>query len=215
MDYSNGKIYRLVCNVSGKQYIGSTTQPLSKRKNKHKTDFNHYKKGQFNYITSFMIIEGGNYDIFLIENYPCQSKEQLHARERHFIETTECVNKYIPTRTKQEWTKDNEEKIAEYKKEYYEENKDRLKTIMKENYEKNKDRYNEQQREYYKENKEKLIERIKRNYEKHKEKYNEKRKEKVECECGSTVRKDKLNLHLKTKKHKNYLSSLSLKISSS
>lgn len=30
--YENGKIYRLVCNITGLNYYGSTCQPLHKRK---------------------------------------------------------------------------------------------------------------------------------------------------------------------------------------
>ena len=31
-ELSNGKIYCLICNISGKKYYGSTTQTLMKRK---------------------------------------------------------------------------------------------------------------------------------------------------------------------------------------
>jgi hypothetical protein len=37
-------------------------------------------------------IEHGNYNIILIENFPCDSKDQLHARESHFTQTIQCVN---------------------------------------------------------------------------------------------------------------------------
>ena len=42
MDYKNSKIYRIVCNTTNKQYIGSTTQPLFKRLSKHKCNYNEY-----------------------------------------------------------------------------------------------------------------------------------------------------------------------------
>ena len=39
-----------------------------------------------------------NLEIFLIESYPCNSKDELIARERYYIETMECVNKTMKQR---------------------------------------------------------------------------------------------------------------------
>ena len=36
VNYQNAKIYRIVCNVTGKQYIGSTVSNLSTRLSQHK-----------------------------------------------------------------------------------------------------------------------------------------------------------------------------------
>ena len=94
MDYKNGKIYRLVCNVSGKQYIGSTTQSLTKRLWCHKNHFKSWKDGKHDYVKAFQIIENDDYDIILIEDYPCQSKNELERRERYWIETLECIKIY-------------------------------------------------------------------------------------------------------------------------
>ena len=95
--YANGKIYRIVSNVSNKQYIGSTIENLSKRIYAHKHPSNK---------TSSKVIfqEDGieNCKIILIENYPCLSRDQLLMRERHFIESMDCVNKVCPIRTKEE-----------------------------------------------------------------------------------------------------------------
>lgn len=102
MDYSNGKIYKLVCNTTGLQYIGSTTQPLFKRKHYHKLHYRTWLNGKSGFITSFKIIENNNYDIVLILEYPCENKIQLHRKEREYIESLECVNKYIPNRTAEE-----------------------------------------------------------------------------------------------------------------
>lgn len=124
MDYKNGKIYRLVCNVSGKQYIGSTTQTLTKRKCCHKSDYKKWKNGNHNYIKSFDILQNDDCDIILIENYPCQSKNELERRERYWIENMVCVNKNIPGRTQEEWKGENKEKLKEYAKQYYGDNKE-------------------------------------------------------------------------------------------
>ena len=42
MDYKNGKIYKIVSDLTDKIYIGSTTQPLYKRHSKHKGNYKQY-----------------------------------------------------------------------------------------------------------------------------------------------------------------------------
>jgi hypothetical protein len=177
-DYSKSKIYKIYCNITGETYYGSTVQPLHKRVGAHKANFDRWKNGKTNYVKSYDIIERGDYDYSLVENYPCDSKEQLHSRERYWIENFECVNKCIPGRTKKEYRDVNKEKIAEQNKEYREQNKGKIK-------------------EYREQNKEK----IKEYREQNKEKIEERRKQKIVCECGSEVRKDSMHRHLKTKKH--------------
>lgn len=93
IDYKNGKIYRIVCNLIGKQYIGSTCQNLSHRLQNHKNHYIEYLKGKYRWTTSFSIIENNDYDIVLVEDCNVENKEQLHQRERHYIESTENVNK--------------------------------------------------------------------------------------------------------------------------
>lgn len=101
--YQRGKIYKLVCNKTGKVYYGSTCEKrLSIRKAKHKNNYKNYLAGKTNFTTSFNIIENNDYDIVLVELYPCQIKDELLARERFFIENNECVNKSIPGRSQKE-----------------------------------------------------------------------------------------------------------------
>ena len=68
--YKNGKIYRIVCNITGEQYIGSTCKTLKQRLQQHKASYKCYKGGKGNYITSFKILENDNCAIVLIEDYP-------------------------------------------------------------------------------------------------------------------------------------------------
>lgn len=121
-DYSKGKIYRLVCNITGKQYIGSTTNTFPQRLYGHKSEYNKWKEGGRHYYSSFQIVENGNFEMVLIENYPCADKHELESRERYWIETLECVNMFIPTRTREECVKqyyqDHKAEIAEQKKDY-------------------------------------------------------------------------------------------------
>jgi hypothetical protein len=106
-DYSRGKIYKIVCRKTGLQYFGSTTEPtLARRLVFHVRSFKHWKKNNFNFITSFTILEENDYYIELVELVPCSSNDELKVRERFYIQNNECVNKNIPGRTKEEWYKD-------------------------------------------------------------------------------------------------------------
>ena len=158
--YEKAKIYKLIDNTNGNIYIGSTIQSLANRKSKHKQIKNKCK--------SKLIIDNGDYDMILIENYPCSSKEELIARERYFIENIECINKNIPGRTKKElqnynkeWYNDNKERILkkakekikteerkEYEIKYANENKDLINTKSKEWYKNNKDKKKEYDKKY-------------------------------------------------------------------
>ena len=100
MNYKNGKIYKIICNITGKQYIGSTTQTLGQRLTKHRGYYrSRLKDPSMKSITSWEIMENGDYTIILIQDYPCDRKEQLLMRERFFIENMDCVNKLCPIRT--------------------------------------------------------------------------------------------------------------------
>ena len=123
IDYSKGKIYKIVCNTTGLIYVGSTIQKLCERLRGHRSQYKLYLQGKEGFYTSFDIIKNNNYQIILIENCPCDSKEELHREERKYIENIECVNKIIPTRTEKEHYQDNKDKI----KEYYQDNKNKIK----------------------------------------------------------------------------------------
>ena len=115
-DYKNGKIYKIVDNTSDMVYIGSTCQTLAQRLAKHRSSYASWlrDKKTENGLSSFKIIANGDYDIILIEYYPCESKEELHSRERYWIESFECVNKIRPTRTRKEYYEENREAIKAY-----------------------------------------------------------------------------------------------------
>jgi hypothetical protein len=58
----------------------------------------------------------------LIELFSCNSKDELTARERFYIDTIPCVNHCL--QSKKEWCEANKEAIAEQRKNYYEANKE-------------------------------------------------------------------------------------------
>jgi len=160
-DYSKAKIYKIYSYENDDVYYGSTCETLSRRMAGHRRHFKMYKNGKYYYITSFKILELTTAKIELVENYPCNSKEQLLQREGFYIRNNDCINKYIPDRTKKEWVEDNKDKIKEYKKEYYKDNKEQIKEQQKEynkEYrESNKDKIKEQKKEYRQRKKEQAL----------------------------------------------------------
>jgi hypothetical protein len=176
--YQNSKIYKLVSPHTDEIYIGSTTQRLCHRLSGHKSDCKKIK----NKSTSSKLFELGEVKIILIEECPCDNKEQLLKRERHHIENNKCLNKCIPGRTVKEYYDDNKEKI----KEYYQNNKEKIKEYSQEYRENNK-----YDKKYYEKNKDKIIKR---------------KSEKATCDCGSTFRRNDKTRHEKTIKHQSYLS---------
>ena len=108
-------------------YIGSTCEPtLSRRLANHICDYKKYLEGKKANITSFQIFDNNNYDIILIENYPCERKDELHARERYYIESLKCVNKQFPGRTQKEYREVNKEDKKQYDAQYRNENKEAI-----------------------------------------------------------------------------------------
>ena len=102
--FSQGKIYVLICLLTGLRYIGSTTQLyLSSRRSSHWNCYRLYLEGAYPYYSAFEVLSGESFVIQLLENFPCNNINELRARERFYIETTECVNKNTPGRSKHEW----------------------------------------------------------------------------------------------------------------
>jgi hypothetical protein len=129
-DYSKGKIYKIESHLGDKIYIGSTTKEfLSQRMSNHRADY-RTKTDRVNKASSSMEIfrEYGveNCRIVLIENYPCNSKDELISKEASYIRSLPCVNKRIPDRSEQERRSDPicKEKKNEYNKLRYQQKKD-------------------------------------------------------------------------------------------
>ena len=84
-NFSKGKIYKLVSNKSSDVYIGSCIIELSKRLSNHKSKSNEC-------VSKSMFINDAIISIVLIEDYPCENKNQLKARELHYITNINCIN---------------------------------------------------------------------------------------------------------------------------
>jgi hypothetical protein len=176
IDYSKSKIYKLTTiHDPDLVYYGSTVNPLYKRKNDHK---NRFKNGKFECSSSKLFELGiDDVEITLVESIICNNKEELHKRERFYIENNNCVNKVVPTRTYKEYYEDCKDKIRDKKKEYRELNKDKIKEQRKQYREQNKDKIRDKKKEYYEENKEKINDKRKEYMKEYREKNKDKIKE--------------------------------------
>jgi hypothetical protein len=202
VNYQDAKIYKLV--GYGKTYYGSTTQALNQRKGGHKRKLNCMSKEIFKL--------GDDVDIVLVESYPCNNKEELHQRERYYIENNECINKKIPLRTINEWRKENKDKIKDDGKKYYEDNKDKIKDYQKEYYNNNLDLVKGKLKEYREKTKDKRKDYDNEYRKKNIEKIKLRNNEKKECECGEYYTRANKARHLKTSKHKKYIENINKNI---
>ena len=130
-DYQLSKIYKLVSNKTSDIYIGSCLMRLSTRLSQHKNKNNKA-------VSKKLFTDDSIITIVLIENFPCNTKNELKARELHHITTNNCINANKPFVCEIPYSD-----MKAWKKEYYNANSEQL---------------NEKQKEYYHANTEKRIE---------------------------------------------------------
>lgn len=210
-----GSVYKLV-SPSGLVYIGSTKKTLATRLCGHKTDYKRFLKGNRGFVSSFVLFEeSNNIKIELVEEIKDCLKSELYLLERKYIETNECVNKYVPIYSAEERkAKHNEEAkayyvlhkddIKEYKAEYLKLNHETLLKKYKEHYAKNRDSILASKKEYLIMNREMINSKKRAHYEKNKIALGEKAKQKIFCEaCKCDTTKGHKTKHEKTQKHIN------------
>lgn len=156
-DYSKGKIYYIRSPHTDEVYIGSTIQSLAKRMGEHRTKFHEWKRGTYHYFTCFKLFELGDAYIELVEEFPCENKNQLEKREGEIMRNTEmCINKYIAGRTKKEHYIEYRDEHLERSKNYRDINKDDISQQRKQYYQKNIDYFKVKNREYRENNHEQI-----------------------------------------------------------
>jgi hypothetical protein len=166
MDYKNGKIYCISNGIL--YYIGSTTQELKARLRGHRSDYTQFCDGKNHYRSSFELIKAGVHQIDLIEDFPCDSKAELEAREYELINEykkrygDKCVNIFTGPQTQEEYAQKNRTRANAY-------------------YAENKELCNEKMRQDYWNNREKRLEAVKEYREKNKERINARMLEQVYC----------------------------------
>jgi hypothetical protein len=119
IDYSQTVIYKICCKeLTVKEvYVGSTTS-IVKRRCGHKYNCNNEKDKKYNsYVYQFIREHGGfeNWDVIVIEEYPCENNEQKRTRERYWYEELKAeLNSNRPLITIQEAKEEKKEYDQEY-----------------------------------------------------------------------------------------------------
>ena len=98
VSYQDSKIYRILCDEADEVYVGSTTRSLCKRFAEHRHDYRKIQEGKRlrRRSTVCKILQHPSARIELVEAFPCQTREELNARESQVIRRTKCVNRQDP-----------------------------------------------------------------------------------------------------------------------
>jgi len=181
-DYSKAVIYviqhKLLLDLV---YVGSTCL-FKSRKSHHKRNCNDPLCKEYNFKLYQMIRENGGWNDFvceIIEQYPCDNKEQLTMREKQMMKEHKATMNTIDA------YQSPEERLA-YQKQQNINNKDKKRQYDIDN----ADKIKEQSKQYYINNKDKLKEQIAK---------------KTTCVCGSVYRACDKTRHEKSIKHQKYL----------
>jgi len=110
-NFQNCKIYKVISPSNPELvYYGHTCRTLDQRMKEHKSKSND--------TASKIIIEKGDAIMELIENYPCNSRQEATRREGWHQRNNECVNHNIAGRTQQEYREDNQDRIKNQQQDY-------------------------------------------------------------------------------------------------
>jgi hypothetical protein len=190
-DYKNGKIYVIRNHVNDLIYVGSTIQGLAERMGGHRATLKQNKILSTKIYKAFYEIGIEHFYIELIEDCPCETREQLLRREGYYIREYDSFkngyNGLIAGQTVKEYREANKKIIAEKFKIYHANNKEKI--VGK-------------QKIYYDNNKERIYKHIKEWYEVNKHVILEKGKVKYTCNiCNCEFRIDGKSEHERSKKH--------------
>lgn len=111
VNYKNSKIYKVISDAVIDIYVGSTTKKLCQRIAKHRSSSRENPDRKF-----YKFVAGnGGWDCFrivLIENYPCNNKDELLAREEYWRKELNATLNSMNAKGK------NKEKIKEAVRKY-------------------------------------------------------------------------------------------------
>ena len=172
-----GYIYKIYDNTNGNVYYGSTINKVSDRIARHRTNYKHFVDGKVTNCKSFDIIKNNDWTWNIEEKVEITEKWELHKLERKYIENNECINKNVPTRTRQEYYQANKEQILEKCKDYHQANREQILEKCKDYRETNREQILEKQKQYYDAHKEEMKEKRKEYYDTNREQILEKGKD--------------------------------------
>ena len=178
-----GIIYKIICKLDDSFcYIGSTYNVLSQRWRQHVKDYNKWKNNKKYYVSIYpYFLKHGvnNFKIIEIKKYRVCA---ANSRDKSHLSVYELLHILKHKNcVNQVFPFNPLHKLTkqDYNKKFYINNKKKI---------------NQQQADYYKKNKIKILERRKFH--------------KFSCKCGSVIRKCDLNVHIKSKKHEDYINNL-------
>jgi len=131
IDYSKTIIYKIVPNDLNLPYcyVGHSTC-FNKRKQSHKVFCNNHNQIPYNYKIYQTIRNNGGWDewqMVLVEEFPCDNRLQAAKRERYWYEELNGnLNSNVPNQNKQDSQKNWEKNNPEYFKQYVLNNKEKL-----------------------------------------------------------------------------------------
>lgn len=142
-DFSKGKIYIIKHRtIPEHTYIGSTTADLSVRFSGHKTTARTGPSKIYTYMRENCI---SAFYIELLENYPCNTVNELRLREQYYkdlLKPTLNQNDACTGLT-----------MKNYSSKYYNKHRNHYAELRREHRENNRDAYNKNHRKYYNSNK--------------------------------------------------------------
>ena len=163
-NYSKTQIYQIVCKDLGilDKYVGSTTD-LIRRRQMHKSSCNNPNQKLYNTKLYKTIRDNGGWDnwqMIMVEVFPCKNREEAFKREREVYELlSPSLNKNRPHVTPEEkklYYTQNSERIIECSKQYYADNTQVILEQRKKHYADNTEAILEQRKQYYLDNLEKI-----------------------------------------------------------
>ena len=173
-NYENTVIYTIHCKdeTVNDTYVGHTTD-IYQRYRAHRSCTHNENSKSYNLQLYKTIRENGgwnNWNMLMIEDYPCKNVIEARERERYWIEfLSSSLNIVIPNRSHKEYCQlyniINRARHSACAKQYRANNKDKIKAYV----ENNKERINELKKDWYEEHKPAILEKAKEHYEEHKD----------------------------------------------
>lgn len=179
IDYNNTCFYKIVCkDLNIKDCYVGHTTDFVSRKSKHKSNSNNEKSKYYNFYVYEFIREHGGFDNF----------------DMILIDKLTCTDRLDALKKEREYIESlgatlNKQVPTRTQKEYRESHKEVAKEYSKEYRIQHKKYLNDKKKDWYEENKDRMNEHI-------------------ICLCGGKYTKCHKNIHLKTKKHQQYIESL-------
>ena len=137
--------------------MGSTTDTLKSRFWKHRHEQRHSRSGS-KLHTKVRELGSACFQIELIEEYPCETKQQIREREGEWIKKKNIgtLNETISGRTAKPSYEENREVFLERSKQWREENMEKKKEYNKNYRDNHKEKAQEYNQQYRKKNEDKL-----------------------------------------------------------